>query len=285
MKKLLITLITFVVMTTAQAFTIRPADGLWGIADELNLAVGRAINLELTGPVLIATIYNYNSAGAPTFYVGGAALTATNTASVPLSEPKGGTCLGCPPTSGSLLSSPGTALFEFTSSTTGFVTLPKEGRKALVKGYLGRAAAPEGLKGRWYLEWGYESTSYITSNTDVVDLVYVGAPSATGGGMVYNALSKIGCEYQTSGDLAGRVVCVNNSYAGTEKAATIVWFGDMMDGTWKYIDLKSTNPFTARRVMDGARNTLTLKSLATDGYESLRAALDRAIASESQRSP
>ena len=146
---------------SAHAFYIRPMDGLWSIDNELSLSVGRAMNLELGGGTLVVTMYNYNSLGQPTFYVGGGALTANNTAVVTLSEPKGGTCLGCPLTSGSLLSTPGTATFQFTSSTTGFVTLPKEGRVAITKGLVTRIAARDGLRGAWAFTYVLNSTSAI----------------------------------------------------------------------------------------------------------------------------
>ena len=123
----------------SSAFTVRPADGLWGIVPELNLSVGRAINLEVGGSTLIVTMYAYNAQRMPTFYVGGGTLTTSNSAAVALAEPAGGTCLGCNPTSGYALSLPGTAVFEFTSSTTGFVTLPGEARKPILKGLISSA--------------------------------------------------------------------------------------------------------------------------------------------------
>ena len=99
----------------ASAFTILPADGLWSIVAEQNLSVGRAFNLEMSDTLLVTTMYAYNAQGAPTFYVGTAPLSASNTATMNLSEPQGGTCFACTPTSGRLLSSPGSA-----TSKTGF---------------------------------------------------------------------------------------------------------------------------------------------------------------------
>ena len=120
----------------SSAFTIKPADGIWGIVAEQNLAVGRAFVLETSAGITIVTFYNYNSAVAPTFYAGGGALSTANTVTVAFSEPTGGTSLAGTPRSGHLLSSPCTALFEFTSLTTGYVPLPGEPTKAIIKGAL-----------------------------------------------------------------------------------------------------------------------------------------------------
>ena len=127
------------------AFNIRPVDGLWSFDSELNLAVGRAVNLELSNGLLVVTMYTYNAQRAPTFYVGSGFLNANNVATGVFSEPQGGTCLGCVPSSGRLLSTPGSFTFEFTSSTTGYLTLPGEARKTITKGAISRATAPTGL--------------------------------------------------------------------------------------------------------------------------------------------
>ena len=188
--RLVMGLFGLVVSQCATAFTIMPQDGIWGVDSETTLAVGRAFVLETAGPVTVVTFYNYNAAGAPTFYVGGGLLSTTNTVAVNFSEPRGGTCLGCVATSGSLLSSPGAALFEFTSSTTGFVTLPREARKAISKANLGFAAAPNGLIGGWAFTYLTGPTSQALA--DYVQLMTVIPGTATGSGIVSNSTNTIG---------------------------------------------------------------------------------------------
>ena len=277
-------LILFVVSvaTSASAFTIRPADGLWSVVEEQNLAIGRAFNLEVTGPLLVTTVYNYTASGAPTFYVGAAAIAANNTASVALSEPRGGTCLGCIPTSGSLLSSPGTAFFEFTSSTTGFVTLPKEGRKAILKGQIARPAAPEGLKGVWTFTWFY--TSGTIADGDTFSLTRNLSASANGTGLVVNAAATFGCEYFNAGSLNGYVLCVTvSTTASLNKGILFKWFGDMMDGVWYYADqsVSTAKIASARRIIAADGSQATVKRVDDSSViagASIHSALENAAA-------
>lgn len=279
-SKLAVALVGSLVSFCSNAYTTLPQDGLWGINQEQSLAVGRAFALETAGSTMIITFYNYNAVGAPTFYVGGGPLNANNTATIALSEPQGGTCLGCAMTSGRLLSSPGNVLFEFTSSTTGFVTLPREGRKAIIKGNFGFAAAPSGLLGGW-------AFSYLTGPTtlalaDYALLTNIGTGTATGSGLAYNAAVTVACEQQVSGTLAGYVLCIRLLSTGTtDKQMLIKWYGNHMDGIWQYASSTIGNVFTARRILLGA-DQYTVKReavpISPDAFAALRDAMEAAIA-------
>ena len=249
--RLVMGLFGLVVSQCATAFTTMPQDGIWGVDSETTLAVGRAFVLETAGPVTVVTFYNYNAAGAPTFYVGGGLLSTTNTVAVNFSEPRGGTCLGCVATSGSLLSSPGAALFEFTSSTTGFVTLPREARKAISKANLGFAAAPNGLIGGWAFTYLTGPTSQALA--DYAQLTTVSPGTSSGSGIVSNSTNTIGCELQVSGTLAGYVFCIKAlTSGGVDKQMLMKWFGHHMDGVWQSATSTTNNVFTARRIFGGS---------------------------------
>ena len=255
----------------AHAFDIRPMDGLWGIVDEQQLAVGRALNLELGGTVLVLTMYAYNRQGAPTFYVGAGSLTTTNTASIPLSEPQGGTCFGCPVTSGRLLSSPGNVTFEFTSSTTGFVTLPGESRKAIAKGLVTRSPAPEGLKGAWVFTYIAGTTVFVS---DVVSLTSTNAPTTRGNGLVTDNTGRYGCEQQITGTYAGYILCLKLTASGaTDRFAIAKLWGNDLDGVWYYTVGGTAYLFTGKRLLDGASNQMTVKRSETQD-PIMRAALE-----------
>jgi hypothetical protein len=273
--------VAFVLSSLTHAFTYLPVDGLWGVVSEQNLAVGRAFNLEMGGTTLVVTMYGYNAQGAPTFYVGGGALSAANVAAITLSEPQGGTCLGCPPTSGRLLSSPGVATFEFTSSTTGFVTLPGEARKAILKGAITRLSAPDGLRGAWAFTYVITTTS-ATAETPV--FIFNLGPQASGNGLMADSTAKHACELQTSGVRAGYVLCIRLNAAGvTDRYAILKLFGNNMDGNWYIGSTISATAtpylFTARRFLDGSSNDLAVKSApASVDFAPVRAEMQRLVA-------
>ncbi len=258
------------------AFTTLPADGLWGVVSEQNLAVGRAFNLEMAGGILIVTIYAYNAQGAPTFYAGGAALTANNTAAVALSEPQGGTCFGCAVTGGRLLSSPGVATFEFTTSTTGYVTLPGEARKAIVKGELTRPVGPDSLRGAWAFTYILSSTFSVGETPSFT--TNLGA-TASGSGLMVSSDGRTGCELQITGSLAGYVVCIKTNSSGTtDKVMLLKMFGHRMDGIWYYNSSPGTTyVLTSHRFLDGAANAIIVKRAPAFDGELLRAAMNTAV--------
>ncbi|TAG79868.1 MAG: hypothetical protein EAZ24_02245 [Burkholderiales bacterium] len=205
-------------------------------------------------------MYAYTNTGAPTFYVGAAPMTANNTASVALLEPEGGTCLGCVPTSGRQRANKGTAFFEFTSSTTGFVTLPGESRKAFFKGPVTWPAAPDGLYGLWV--WTRVATSVSTAFADYTVLTTKLSPSSGGNGIAVSSDGRYGCELQTSGAAAGYVLCIAITSTGSTRFIALVkWHGNEMDGAWQYSSSSTTTDvFTAKRLVDGNGNYETVKS-------------------------
>ncbi len=253
-------LICVIVSAHCAAYTVKPVNGLWAADSELSLSVGRAINIETGGDLVVVTFYNYTTNGAPTFYVGAGAITATNTANVSLSEPQGGTCLGCNPTSGSLRSSPGVAFFEFITPTSGFVTLPGEQRKAISKGLITRPAAPDGLMGLWV--WARIAPSVQAAFGDYMLLSQRAAATSNGNGLVTSADGLFGCELQVRGNAAGQVLCLSITSAGSiNYFALSKWFDADMDGLWQYSTASTTvNVFTAKRLVDGHGNYETLKS-------------------------
>jgi len=268
----------------SHAFTVKPIDGLWSIDSELNLSIGRAFNLELSGPYLIVSFYNYNAQGAPTFYVTAGLLGTNNRMTAGLSEPQGGTCLGCTPTSGSVRSSPGNVTFEFVTSTKGYVTLPGEARKAISKGAITWPAAPAGLRGVWAFTSMSTSSSSPIAVADVAILSTQLAATSTGSGLVASANGKYGCEYQTSGTLAGQVFCLMlGSTSNFDKVSTSYWWGDNMDGVWRFSNVAVTDLFVARRIVSPNGDQLDIKALeAQDAamqdrlYRSMQAYIDAA---------
>ena len=262
----LLAMVAILFSCVSSAFTVKPADGLWSIVSENNLDPGRAFVMETSAGITIITFYNYNSAGAPTFYVGGGPLSADNTVSVAFSEPTGGTSLGGAPRSGRLLSSPGTALFEFTSLTTGTVTLPGEIRKFISKGALAWKTGVTDLYGLW----SFHFLDMITNATvDISTVLNRTGPSFTtdGGGTALNTDGTFGCEYQVKGLLKGVVYCFRK--VGTppvvDRSAVASQIGDEMQGQWFFPNsagLPQTNVFVAKRMFGLSGDRLGLKRMS-----------------------
>lgn len=226
----------------AYSFTTLPVDGLWSVVAEQNLTVGRAFNIEMSDKLLVVTIYAYNAQGAPTFYVGAAPLAANNSAPVTLSEPQGGTCLGCPPTSGRLLSSPGVAIFEFTTSTTGFVTLPNEARKAITKGDISRPSGPDALRGVWAFTYTWQDFINMAETPRFT----LALPATTGGsGIIATADRLFACERQTAGAVVGQTLCIKVKSTGViDRYSIAKQYGHRMEGVWYFPNSTELRFFT-----------------------------------------
>ena len=226
----------------AYSFSTLPVDGLWSVVAEQNLTVGRAFNIEMSDKLLVVTIYAYNAQGAPTFYVGAAPLAANNSAPVTLSEPQGGTCLGCPPTSGRLLSSPGVAIFEFTTSTTGFVTLPNEARKAITKGDISRPSGPDALRGVWAFTYTWQDFINMAETPRFT----LALPATTGGsGIIATADRLFACERQTTGAVVGQTLCIKVKSTGViDRYSIAKQCGHRMEGVWYFPNSTELGFFT-----------------------------------------
>lgn len=282
LKRLVALLFFLTAAMHVNAFTVKPIDGLWSIDNELGLAVGRAFNFELTGSVLVMTMYGYNGQRAPTFYAAAGFLDANNRMVSTMSEPTGGTCLGCSLSSGFLLSAPGTVTLEFTTSTTGFVTLPGEGRKSMRKGAIAWPAAPTGLYGLWVFTYLLQSNSGYIVVTDAVTLNRVIAGTANDAGIVVDATSTNGCAYKTSGSLVGLVLCTKLTSTGAlDRSSLSTWWGDQMDGSWQFASNSLNYNYTAKRLTSPAGLlTITVNDqtpkVATDRANAMRAAMEEA---------
>ena len=227
------------------------------------------------------TMYTYNAQRAPTFYVAAGVLDSSNRMVATMSEPQGGTCLGCVPTSGRLLSTPGVALFEFTSGTTGFATLPGEVRKAITKGAVAWPVAPDGLKGLWVITYMLLGGTAPIAITDVVSLVRVIPGSPSDNGIVVDSTVTTGCSYKFSGVLAGTVLCSRLTAAGApDRNANAVWWGDQMDGGWTfYPGSNYLYNFTAKRLVSGLGDIVYIKSaqeIPSERFDAMRAAMEQA---------
>jgi dienelactone hydrolase len=109
-----------------------PQTGLWAVAAEVNGQNGRGFQVETRNGLLVFTYYGYLAGGLDHWYLATGAL-ANGSFTADLTQYQGGTALGAPYTPATVNGSAGTVTMNFTSSTTGSITLPGESAKAISK--------------------------------------------------------------------------------------------------------------------------------------------------------
>lgn len=197
----------FLSAMAAHAFS--PQSGTWVVNSELDGKPGRGLAIDVQNDTFVMQMYAYESNGQPTFYLATGKV-VNGQVSAALNRYTGGRYLGSGPLSGSAAGSAGVASFRFTSGITGYVTLPGEPEKAISRFNFGYPFAAQSLVGLWsMLSLGSEGLS-----ADAVQLSTNIGPTSTGNGLVVNSDSTFGCEHQTSGSLAGSVLCVKINSQG-----------------------------------------------------------------------
>lgn len=186
-----------------------PQAGTWVVAAELDGRPGRGLAIDVQNDVFVMQMYAYEANGEPTFYLASGKITNDQVA-VPLVRYVGGRYLGSSALSGRESGTVGIVRFRFTSGATGFVTLPGEPEKAISRFNFGYPFSAPSLVGLWsMLSLGSEGLS-----ADAVQLTTNLGPTSTGNGLVATPDSLFGCEHQTSGSLAGTVLCVRINAQG-----------------------------------------------------------------------
>ena len=207
-----------------------PAPGLWGFTSELNGTPGRGFQLEVENEVLVLSYYGYRADGSSVFYSASGPIT-NNRFEAPLTEYRGGTVLGGAYQPAAVAASPGNVVLTFSSGKNGSIQLPGSPALAITKFSFGYAPTPQGLLGTYLLT--YASNSLL--NADLVTLSKVpGFNSSTGSGFATSASGTFGCENQTSGVLAGGIVCTEATNSDYDDAYLFKMSGDDGAGVGTY---------------------------------------------------
>lgn len=109
-----------------------PEEGLWAVSSEVDGNPGRGFQLEVRNNVAVATVYGYDEAGNPVFYLATGTL-KNGGFSGSLDTFSGGTTFGGATRSAAAAGSAGTVTFSFTDSTHGTVKFPGESSVAINK--------------------------------------------------------------------------------------------------------------------------------------------------------
>jgi hypothetical protein len=111
---------------------VQPEAGLWVIDAENNGQPGRGFQLEVRSGVLVLTVFAYDAAGNPIFYLASGPMSGS-AFSGDLSHYAEGMSFGSAQKSAVLVGSAGLVHFTFTDSTHGTITFPSEAAKAISK--------------------------------------------------------------------------------------------------------------------------------------------------------
>jgi dienelactone hydrolase len=109
---------------------ITPLPGLWAISSEVNGSPGRGFQIDLQGSTLVLTFFGYDAVGKGRFWLASGAY-ADNRFSGPLTAYEGGTSFGGSFQAAHATASAGNVTISFSSETSGTITLPGEGPKAI----------------------------------------------------------------------------------------------------------------------------------------------------------
>lgn len=193
----------------AQAFM--PQSGTWVVTSEVNGLPGRGLAMDAQNGTLVMQMYAYESNGQSSFYLASGPL-SNDRFTGPLTRYSGGRYFGSGPRSGVEAGTPGNVSIRFTSGTTGFITFPGEPEVAISRFNFGYPATVQSLKGLWtFTSLGSEG---VLADAAVLSVQTAG--TSGGNGIMQTSDNRFGCEHQTSGSLAGGVLCVKVDASGTQ---------------------------------------------------------------------
>lgn len=248
--------------SAGMAYAFMPQAGTWVVTSEVDGKPGRGLAMDVQNDTLLMQMYAYEASSQPTFYLA-VGKVVNNTATAPLVRYTGGRFFGSNARSGVEAGSAGNMTIRFTSGTTGFVQFPNEPEKAISRFQFGYPAQVASLRGFWV----FNSIGNEGVSTDVVELTQTPGATANGNGMMTTANNLFGCEHQTSGNLAGNVLCAKVTSNGTLQRAYVLQYS-VNEGEGYSVAANSNNQqmLLVRRVTDprGAGTGLLWKSQESD---------------------
>lgn len=227
---------------SAQAFG--PQAGTWIVSAELDGKPGRGMAIDVQNDTFVMQMYAYESSGHPTFYLAVGTL-SNNQVVAPLTRYEGGRFLGSAPRSGVPAGNPGSVRMRFTSGITGFVTFPGEPERAMHRANFAYPFAQSSLRG----VWSFNSLGSMGLTAEAVQLTTSAGSTSGGNGILATSDGRFGCEHQTSGELAGGVLCVKlNSSGQVQRAYFFVYSVNEGEGTMQSVGVADDQLLSVRRL-------------------------------------
>jgi len=198
------------------AHAFMPQNGLWAVPAEVDGKPGRGFIVDVQDNTMFLTVFTYDADGRPTFYTSGGTVQPSEanpgehvyTGTLQYSQNGPGLGATGTVTNGSIdeARSPGEVTLRFTGTGTGFIRFPGASADLAVArfnyGYTETSA--DKLLGAW--SWGHPHGDH--SHVWAAELLQKAPATTTGSGVVQRSNGLYGCEYQTSGAYARRLLCV-----------------------------------------------------------------------------
>lgn len=222
--KTVVAFLLFLISSSAWAFM--PATGMWGVDSEDNGLPGRGFQIEAENGIVVLTYFGYRADGSSVFYYAAGPI-INNTFTASLLDLRGGTSLGGPYQTASLLDPAGTVTINFSSGKHGVISLPSEPQRAISKRPFGYFEGHDGLLGTWL----FTRIQGQTPHSQMKNLtINNGRATPTGNGVVTTAALDFLCEFQISGVLAGMVACGDVPLVAGSIVYALKYSGDRGDG-------------------------------------------------------
>jgi len=260
--KIIVAFLCFLISSAAWAFM--PAAGMWGVDSEDNGLPGRGFQIEAENGIVVFTYYGYRADGSSVFYYAAGPI-VNNTFTASLLDLHGGTSLGGPLQTASLLDPAGTVTISFSSGKHGIISLPSEPQRAISKRPFGYFDGHDGLLGTWLFTriQGQTPLSQMKNLT-----INSGSATPAGNGIVTTAALDFFCELQVSGEFAGIVACGDLSLVTGSIVYGLKYSGDRGAGI-AAVRLSSSGDFGANQEMHALRISTKngIKTGLNDGTE------------------
>lgn len=224
-------------------------------------------------------VYAYQAGGMAQWYLASGAMTNSGRDfSGTLDKYVGGQCISCSFASPTRVGNDGAISIHFMSETSATVTLPGNVTTTIQPFDFGFGDPPRGLLGEWVFIYDNVSTFAVK-----YELITVVEPSANGNGIVGgyvvgNPAQIAACELQTSGVLAGRVVCGDIDDQGNLGNAFLFSFG--LDQTYAGLRASSPNnryPMKGYKTGPGSAASTNVYATGTVSTSSIATRVDREL--------
>ena len=218
--------VAFCLMATTAFCT--PQAGLWWNPAE----DGRGYGIDVQGDTIVVTTFAYGNNGQMQWYISAGKITNNGTRFVgTLDKVTNGQCLNCLWTGGpTFIGNDGTISINFTSRSTGILTLPNGRQTAIQRQNFGVGSPPNSLLGEWLYAY-----TIISTFAERFRYTTIAAPGIDGNGVVIDAVNFGAAEFKISGTFAGQVFAIRTNSTVTQTLDIYLYTPYLEEGRGSWI--------------------------------------------------